>query len=159
MKTTFRTVSIALMGLLLATPAAIAQNETANTIRQKVRTMRQQFNSGDFDAFFRNIAVGHRRFVSNGGLRSPPATKEILAAAARNDKANYEKGARSNLTPTSIAVQVFESTAIASYYLQGNVTNTSGETTRRLLRVTKVFVEEDGQWKQVHSHSSNILSP
>ena len=159
MKTAFRTVSIALMGLLLATPAAMAQNETANAIRQKVRTMNQQFRDGDFDAYFANIAVGARRFGSNGGLRSTPATKEGLAAVARNFKANYEKGARNNTTPRSIAVQVFGSTAIASYYTGGNTTNTSGETTRILRRQTRVFVEDGGQWKLVHTHVSNILSP
>ena len=159
MKTTFRTASIALMGLLLVSPAAMAQNETANAIRQKIRTMRQQFSNGQFDVYFDSVAVGNRRFGPNGGLRGTPATKESLAAAARNFKANYEKGARSNTTPKSIAVQVFGSTAVASYYIEGNTTNTSGETTRVLRRVTRVFVEDGGQWKVVHSHVSNILSP
>ena len=159
MKTTFRTVSIALMGLLLVTPAAMAQNETANAIRQKIRTRSQQFSNGQFDAYFDGIAVGSRHFFANGGLRSNPATKEGLAATARNFKANYEKGARGNTTPKSIAVQVFGSTAVASYYIEGNATNTSGETTRILRRRTRVFVEDGGQWKVVHTHTSNIVSP
>lgn len=159
MKTQVRTLVFALMGLLLAAPGAMAQNETANAIRQKIRTMHQQFSDGNFEAYFQNIAVGSTRFGPNGGLRGAPATAESLKATAANFKAARERGARDNTTPKHIAVRVYGSTAVATYYIEGNVTNQQGETSRVLQRGTRVFAEEGGQWKVVHTHISDIQSP
>ena len=82
-----------------------------------------------------------------------------MAALARNLKANYEKGARRNVVIKSIVVQVFGSTAVASYLIEGDDTNTKGETTHLLRRKTTVLIEENGDWKAVHSHTSDWISP
>ncbi len=159
MKATLRALSIALMVSFLATPGAFAQTESPEAIRQKIRQMTQQYVDGDFDAYFSNIAVGQRRFGPNGGPLTGPMTKESIAAAARNVKANYEKGARRNVTLKSIVVQVFGSTAVASYLIEGDDTNTKGETTHLRRRKTTVFIQDSGDWKAIHSHTSDFVSP
>ena len=159
METTFRTISVALMGLFVAMSVAIAQDDKAEAVRQKIHEMTSQFIDGDFDAYFSNIAVGQRRFGPNGGPLTQPGTKESMAATARNLKANYEKGARRKVTIKSIDVQVFGSTAVASYLIEGDDTNANGETTHLLRRKSTVLIQEDGDWKAVHSHTSDWVSP
>ena len=147
------------MSLFVATAMAFAQDTKAEAVRQKIHEMTRQFIDGDFDAYFSNIAIGQRRFGPNGGPLTRAETKESLAAAAKNQKANYEKGSRRNVTITSIDVQVFGSTAVASYLIKGDDTNAKGETTPLLRRKSTVLIQENGDWKAVHSHTSDWVSP
>ena len=135
MRPALRAISLSLVSLFLATTMAAAQDAKAEAVRQKIHEMTRQWIDGDFDGNFSNKAVGLRRFGPNGGPLTSAMTKESLAAAARNARANYEKGARRNVTITSIDVQVFGSTAVASYLIEGDDTNAKGETTHLLRRL------------------------
>ncbi len=158
MKTAIRTVSLLMMGLLLNAPGAMAQNETADAIRQLIRTMNQQWRDGDYDAYLNNIAIGADRFNANGGPRTTPATQEELAAAAEILEGAHQAGARSTTIPKSIDVRVYGSTAVATYYFDGDITDIRGVTRHVMRRRTQIFVEDVGQWKVVHTHTSNMQS-
>ena len=142
---------------MIATGAA--QDSVGDTVRVKVESFYQQLKDGDAAAFTGNFAIGFREFTPEGGLMTRPRTAETLERLA-NIMRNWKKSDwRFNETPRHVSIQVFGSTAVASFYAQGTVTNTEGETRLHMHRVTQVWSEIDGEWKLVNAHRSNLRSP
>ena len=159
MKIATRTLHLLLMGLVLTAPWLVAQDETAEAVRQQIRDMHQMYKAGDFDAYLEGYAIGATRFRTRGDRLRPPYTEQSLAAQAARFKANYAAGARDDTTVEDIAVQVYGSTAVATYYREGRITNANKETRSVVRRVSQVFVEDGGTWKVVHTHLSDLVQP
>lgn len=159
MKAPTRILLFLLMGIVSTAPGLVAQNETADAVRQKIMDMGQLYKVGDFDAYLEGYAIGATRFRSRGDWLQPAYTEQSLAAQAARFKANYAAGARNDTTAEDIEVQVYGPTAVATYYMEGSITNTSGATRSVIRRVSQVFVEDGGTWKVVHTHLSDLTQP
>jgi ketosteroid isomerase-like protein len=60
-----------------------------------------------------------------------------------------------NFTPREIQVQSFGNAAVASFYMDGSVTRKAdGIVDSRPRRVTEVWVNDNGTWKEAHHHDS-----
>jgi ketosteroid isomerase-like protein len=65
------------------------------------------------------------------------------------------QGAKANWTLRDVEVQMLGTTAAAaSFYMDGSVRWADGRVDSRPRRVTEVWVNENGTWKEAHHHDS-----
>lgn len=69
------------------------------------------------------------------------------------------QGAKTNWTPREIEVQPLSATvAVASFHMEGSVRWPDGSADTRPRRVTEIWVNDNGTWKEAHHHDS-VFAP
>ena len=158
MKMTTRLVVIFLA--LLSTTTTKAQDDPSDTIKGTIRAMYRELAQGDFDAALgERVMIGVTGYLREGLLREAPDA-ETLAMVVAQYKAAYEDGMRIMLMPSHINVMGNSRGALATFLLEGTVTEPgSGETIRVLDRASHLLLNVEGKWKLAHFHLSKLTLP
>ena len=153
--------SIALAAILLCGCTSSSPVEDEAEMLKALTTFLRAFENGDLDAMeasFSEDATSFRRTVMSNGITEPieaaiykrasgglpPAMRELVASwQGRADGPPYMA-----LDPKDLEVRMLTDAAIVTFHLENG---------RALSRRTLVLAKEDGSWKIVHLHPSNVV--
>ena len=103
---------------------------------------------GDIDAAQKHISAEFETFEADGSLLSP---LDFEAA-----KAGFAAGLKFNVQPAHSDVTIYGDAAVLTGYHMRQVTPPGGTRVSETLRITVVFVKQNGQWKVAHAHVSPL---
>ena len=109
-------------------------------------------NEGNADAV--NLMTVSR-FEVDGGLLNTLSTSE-QAIRKENLKRDFSAGLEINIQTFHENVEIYENTAVATYYETVNIQPPEGDPINDTRRVTVVLVKKDGEWNGVHVHLSYL---
>jgi ketosteroid isomerase-like protein len=73
-------------------------------------------------------------------------------------KADFESGLKLNMDLRHLDVKVYGNAAVVTGYVVGTSTAPSGVIEQVMNRRSAVLIKEGGKWKEVHLHSSPVIS-
>jgi ketosteroid isomerase-like protein len=76
-----------------------------------------------------------------------------------NRQAAVDAGLKYNIQSRHLEISVYGDTAVTTSYGVGTVTQPDGTVNPTNNRITRVWVKQGGQWKQVHNHLSPVRLP
>ena len=140
---------------MFATTVAMADD--ADDLKAAVRNNYAAMNSGDAGAWVQLQLAGNTTFGPGGALLE---TFDSLEERRKNQQAAFDAGLKYNLQARHIDVKVYGNlTAVTTHYGVGTITQPNGTTGQVNNRITRVWVKQGGQWKQVHQHLSPVRLP
>ena len=131
---------------LLARGSASGQEAA---VRADVEETLSALNEGNAPAFANFFREGTRGFFVDGSAMTPGVTVLAFRAA-------YLTGMRSNLTMSNLNVRVYANTAVSGALLTGSVTLPGGAVRTGTWRYSDTRVLEEGTWKIVQYHISQL---
>ena len=135
-------------------PAAMADD--VDDVKAALQRSQVATNTGDANSEARILLEGYTRFGFAGGLLE----RFDLEEARKNRQAAFDAGLKFNVQDRHIEVSVYgNSTAVATSYRVGTITQPNGNTVRPNNRITTVLIKQGGQWKMVHQHVSPVRLP
>lgn len=112
-------------------------------------------NNGDAAAHIKHHLKGHTTFGGDGSLlqvdNSLEKEKNLL-------QAQYDAGLKINFQLRHLDVQLYGNTAVVTGYVFGTVTTPDGTIQQSMDRRTAVVVKQGNDWKEVHIHTSPVIS-
>jgi len=153
MKRSFAVVMILVGGIILANVALAGD---VDDIKKATLEHFVTLSTGNTDAHIDHHAVGHTTFAGDGGLLE---VNDSLAEEKKSMQADFDAGVKLNLRITHLDVTVYGNTAVVTGYVVGTTTDPEGTAVQAMTRRTAVLVKKDGAWKEVHLHSSPVVSP
>ena len=139
--------------LLLASPwsgrPAAGQEEE---VRQAVSETLAAWRSGDFEQFGTFYHADTRGFFLDGGALLEGFNVEALQAV-------YNTGFRADLELGEMSVKVLGNVALTAALLQGGLTLPDGSNVPGTWRYSDTRVLEEGTWKIVQYHFSEMEAP
>jgi len=122
-------------------------------------------NSGNVDGFVGQHLAGHSAFGPTGALLtrydSTEGERKLVRAAL--DAGRAANPGRSSVRAFSdVQVRHLEAriygrlSAVVTAYLTGRETASDGTNRQRTLRASSMWIKQDGQWKEVHDHLSDL---
>ncbi len=145
-KRAMRAFGVLAGSLIIYTQAAEAQE--AEVEAAMLATL-NAWNEGSVEAFGSFFALDTRGFNLDGGLLirgfNGPALQAALAA-----------GFGINVQPRDIDVKVYGNAAVAVAYLDGSITLPGGTVREGTWRYSETRVKQDGTWKVVQYHISQM---
>jgi ketosteroid isomerase-like protein len=150
-----RTLSIFIMAALLMSTGLPASAGDREDLEARVIKYHQVWNQKKVDEFLTYFSsTGTSIAAADDGLFSDsvPLDRAGLDSTWRNPKVQF------NQTPRYIRVDIHGNGAVGvvHYYRQGSVTDADGVITPISVRVTDVWVKEQGVWRAVHRHVSPL---
>jgi ketosteroid isomerase-like protein len=106
------------------------------------------YSSGDVEAIARYMHPEHSQFLA-GGLLVEGFDKEVLNAA-------FDAGLNVDITARHLGVKIYGNTAVATGYIEGQITSPDGTVNQLVQRFSEIWVKEGGKWKRVHIHQSPL---
>ena len=153
MKSLTRFILLLCFSTLTTGNSAIGQASSDEmAIRQSLAQAYEAVNAGDADAFFTHVDPEASSFPWWGA----PLDERQDPVALRNA---FAEGMRFEIEASDTQVRVYGDAAVVTEYFTGTFTSASGEVTPLNLRVTGVWVKQDGRWRGVHYHQSPLVSP
>ena len=141
-------------GMFLTT---VAIADDVDDVKAAVQRFYAALNAGDAGALMRLHAAENTRFGPGGGLLE---TSDSLEEQRKDRQAEFDAGLKYNLQARHIDVRVYgNSTALATFYGVGTITQPNGTTFQVNNRITRVWIKQGGQWKVDHSHLSPVRLP
>ena len=146
--------TLLIAGMVLTT---VAMADDVDDVKAAVQRLYAAMNTGDAGAMVQHLVAGRTDFTPDGGLLK---TSDSLEEQRKAFQASVDAGYKRNFQTRHIDVRVYgNSTAVATYYWVGTITNPQGTTVQVNNRSTVVWVKQGGQWKAVHSHFSPLRLP
>ncbi len=145
--------TLLVVGMFLM-PAALADD--ADDVKAALQRYVTALNAGDANGFIQNRAARSTGFGAPGGLL---ATSDSLEEARSGFQADYDAGLRYDVQSRHVEISVYGDTAVTTGYGVGRLTFPDGTTLQVNNRITRVWVKQGGQWKQVHQHISPVVLP
>ncbi len=146
--------TLLVVGMFL-TPAALADD--ADDVKAAGQRFYAALNAGDAGTVIQLHVAGNTRFGLGGGLLE---TFDSLEDRRKSFQATVDAGVKLNIQGRHIDVRVYgNSTAVATSYGVGTITQPNGTAVQFNNRITRVLVKQGGQWKQVHRHISPLRGP
>ncbi len=130
--------------------------DDAEEIRKATRVHMATLNAGDAEAHIGHHLARHSAFRADGGRLEETTSLDQQRVGLRS---LYAGGFKSSQELRDLKVEVYGSAAVVTAYVTGSVTLPSGETRKVAERRTAVLVKQDGEWKEVHLHSSPLTVP
>ncbi len=151
----FQLLSVILVvGMFLTT---VAMADDVDDVRAAVQSYVAALSAGDAGALTRLHATASTSFGAGGGLL---ATFDSLEERRNSFQATVDAGVKFNVQARHIDVRIYgSSTAVATNYGVGRVTQPNGTTVQVNNRITAVLIKQGGQWKVVHQHISPVRLP
>jgi uncharacterized protein (TIGR02246 family) len=128
----------------------VARADERDEILEAVDAVAVAWNAGDVDAIQEHYAPDFTRYSSGGdslgGVWNWAGMRRW-----------FESGAKTAVSVDDPQATVYGNTAIVTAYKTVTITrpDSTSETTTR--RATTVWVKLEGQWKEVHSHTSLLM--
>jgi len=136
---------------------AVAMADDVDDVKAAVQSYVAALNAGDVGAFTRLQAAASTNYGGGGGLL---ATFDSLEERRNSFQATVDAGVRFNVQSRHIDARIYgSSTAVATSYGVGTVTQPNGTTVQVNNRITAVLIKQGGQWKVVHQHISPVVLP
>ncbi len=147
--------TLLVVGMFL-TPAALADD--ADDVKAAGQRFYAALNAGDAGTVIQLHVAGNTRFGLGGGLLE---TFDSLEEQRKNQQAGFDAGLKFNLQQRHLEVKVYGNlTAVTTSYGVGRITFPNGTTGQQVnSRITRVWIKQGGQWKQVHQHVSPVRLP
>jgi len=139
---------------MFATAVAVADD--ADDVKAALQRYVTALDTGDANAFIQSRAARSTSFGARGGLL---ATSDSLEEARSEFQADYDAGLRYDVQSRHVEVSVYGDTAVTTSYGVGRLTFPDGTTIQVNNRITRVWIKQGGQWKQVHQHISPVVLP
>ncbi len=140
-------VMMVLVGGIVLTTVATADD--IDDVKAAVLAVDDAFKTKDVDAIARYMHPDHSRFFA-GGLLIEGFSKEPL-------KAFFDAGGEVDLVSRHLGVKIYGNTAVVTGYNEGTVTSPDGNVDSFTLRFSEIWIKQEGQWKRVHIHSSQLI--
>ena len=131
---------------------AVAQTNDVDAVMAAVRALDSAYNNGNVDTAARYFHPEHSRFEAAGVLIEGGFTRDGLQAA-------LDAGTDFNFTDRHLGVKVYGTTAVATGYLVGTVTEPDGTVIQVMDRFSEIWIKEGNRWLRVHIHSSPLTQP
>jgi ketosteroid isomerase-like protein len=142
-----RTISIGFLASMFLTTAALAGD--VDDIKAAEMDFRAKESAGNVEGYFAYKAPTYSIFPPTRGMLSEG--QDIERAKAR-----FGDAAQRDMQIRNIGVQLYGNTAVSTYYLISTTRRPGSEPQRRTLRMTGIWAKQDGQWKVVHRHESDL---
>ena len=141
-------VAMVLVGGLVLSTIAIADD--AADVKAASQALDAAFENKDMAVILGYMHPERSRYGSGGGL---------LWEGFRGDglKAAFDAGLKiDNGTIRHLTVKIYGNTGVVTGYRGINVTLANGTTFRGTDRISEVWIKQQGKWKLIHSHSSQL---
>ncbi len=139
---------------MLATVVVMADD--VDDVRAALQRYTVALNAGDANAWIQLHAVGNTRFGPGGTLLEK---YDSLEERRKIQQAEFDSGVKYNVQSRHLEISVYGDTAVTTSYGVGTVTQPDGTVNPTNNRITRVWVKQGGQWKQVHQHFSPMVLP
>ncbi len=139
---------------MFATTVALADD--VDDVKAAVQSYMTALNAGDANAWIQLHAVGNTRFSPGGTLLE---RYDSLEERRKNQQATFDAGVKFNIQTRHLEISVYGDTAVTTNYGVGTITQPDGTVNPDSNRITRVWVKQGGQWKQVHQHFSPVVLP
>ena len=146
--------TLLVVGMFLTT---VAMADDVEDVKAAAESYFAALRAGDAGALMQLHATTGTDFGANGGLLEIFDSRE----ERRNSfQATVDAGVKLNVRGRHIEARVYgNSTAVATSYGVGTVTQPNGTTNQTNQRITTVLIKQGGQWKVVHRHLSPVVLP
>ena len=135
-------------------PVALAQD--VDDIKAAEHAHFVAISAGDVDAVLQHHHPQKTDFAVNGGLLN---RFDSIEEQKKNQQAAIDAGGKLDVQLRHLEVKLYGFTAVTTGYLVGTFTSPDGTTQQVAGRRTAVLIKQDGQWKEVHSHNSPLITP
>ena len=132
-------------------PAHAAQAQDAAAVRAAIERHYAAIHAQDLESVFQQHLPEFTWFSSDGRVLMEAGA---LEGAARMG-ANLDFGT-ANVYMSHFNTQIYGDVAVATFYLVGTH-SWAGETKNGTWRVTAVWVQRGGEWKEAHHHESPLM--
>ncbi len=149
-----KTLTTLLVIGMFATVVAMADD--AADVEAALQRYTTALNTGDANAWIQLHAVGNSRFGPGGTLLEK---YDSLEERRKNQQAEFDSGVKYNVQSRHLEISVYGDTAVTTNYGAGRITQPDGTVNPTNNRITRVWVKQGGQWKQVHQHYSPVVLP
>ncbi len=139
---------------MLATVVVMADD--VDDVRAALQRYTVALNAGDANAWIQLHAVGNTRFSPGGTLLEK---YDSLEERRKNQQATFDAGVKFNIQTRHLEISVYGDTAVTTNYGVGTITQPDGTVNPDSNRITRVWIKQGGQWKQVHQHLSPVRLP
>jgi len=139
---------------MFATTVAMADD--VDDVRAAVQRYFAAVNAGDANAWAQHNVAGNTSFGAGGGLLE---RSDSLEEARSSFQAARDAGLKFNIQQRHLEISVYGDTAVTTSYGVGTITPPNGTTFQVNNRITRVWIKQGGQWKQVHQHLSPVRLP
>ncbi len=134
--------------------AALADD--ADDVKAAMQRHYAALNSGDVAAWAQYHVAGNTRFSPGGQLLE---RSDSLEEQRKNRQAAVDAGLKYNIQSRHLEISVYGDTAVTTSYGVGTVIQPDGSVNPTNNRITRVWIKQGGQWKQVHNHISPVRLP
>jgi ketosteroid isomerase-like protein len=133
--------------VFLFSTAHASEEAVKSTVLRHFKTL----SARDQEALVKNYSREFSAFTARGGLLREGVNRTRVKSAVK-------AGVKLNFEPRHLDVKLFDNLAVVTGYLTGGI---SSEKTRpgkiRTLRMSSVLVNEEGDWRLVHTHLSSLI--
>ena len=107
-------------------------------------------NQGNADGMFKFFLPDRTVFGPSGG----PLIEGWTEEDKKRRQAGFDAGLKIDFRIEDLKVRIYGNTAVTTFYRIGTVKEANGESKPLHLRISGVWVKQDGQWKLAHRHES-----
>ncbi len=143
--------TLLVVGMFLTT---VAMADDVDDVKAAEDSYYAALNAGDANAWIQLHAVGNTRFSPGGTLLE---RYDSLEERRKNQQAASDAGVKFNIQSRHLEISVYGDTAVTTNYGMGTVTQPDGTVNPSNNRISRVWVKQGGQWKQVHQHFSPVV--
>ncbi len=144
--------TLLVVGMFLTT---VAMADDVDDVKAALQRSQVATNTGDANTEARILLEGYTRFGFAGGLLE----RFDIEEARKNRQAAFDAGLKFNIQTRHLEISVYGDTAVTTNYGVGTITQPDGTVNPDSNRITRVWIKQGGQWKQVHQHISPVRLP
>lgn len=148
----FQFLTVAMALLFICGEVRAGAKEDVRAHMSKIYTA---LNEGKVDAI--NFTPS-TRFELDGGLLNTYSASD-QAIRKESMRRAFAAGLEINIQTFHENMEIYDNTAVATYYERVNIVPPEGEQINDTRRVTVVLVKKDGEWNGVHVHLSYLNPP
>ncbi len=152
MKRLTSALTILAVGMVMT---SVATAQDVDAIKQATLEHFATLTAGNAAAHVAHHMPAVSSFDADGGLLSEAESREAQHMVLQAD---LDGGLRLNLELRHLNVNVYGDAAVVTGYVVGTVTLSDGSTLPVNDRRTAVLIRHGGEWKEVHTHTSNLTT-
>jgi ketosteroid isomerase-like protein len=147
-----RQTAIAVVGVLvlLTCLTAVAQADDVADVKSAEMAFNAAENAGDTNGMFKYLLPDRTVYGSSGGRLVEGWTEE----SKKRRQADFDAGRKIDLRIEELKVRIYGDTAVSTFYRIGTMKGLDGNTRQVHLRISGVWVRQNGEWKLAHRHES-----
>ena len=139
----------AVVALMIFSPATARADDVADVKAAELAFNAAQ-NSGNTDGMFKYLQPERTVFGPSGGRLFEGWTAE----SKERRQAAFDIGRKIDLSIEDLQVRVYGDTAVSTFYRIGTMKELGGTTRQVHLRISGVWIRQQGEWTLAHRHES-----